>query len=323
MFKKLWRNCRIAASSIFYGMRGGDAVIEAPPSTDGSEIIITKETGSVAQDLLGGKINERVQELRDKYYRVFREANKYKTELVPILDEDGEVLSFNEVTVRKKTNAELIEHPKVYESEGYSLRVIQDNAAIEPSLEEDLKSLFNGEIKITNPDFHTTLEIIRDDKFIPRFKIEKLITKIVARNSNTDKTKARVDLYFPMFPQQFNPIEGAVVNVIKTLYESEHYKSDLTDALGFKWITYRAWNSDDIMLFEYNNANLIEIVKFNGFYVLSYECTIVNDEFDLIEKYKTKSLDAKYAEEALKKDNVDISAAKRRIEKEKQHENSN
>ena len=59
---------------------------------------------------------------------------------------------------------------------------------------------------------------------------------------------------------------------------------------------------------------------FDGSFVLTFDCNVVNDGTDLTEKFKTKELDDKYAEEAPKQEAIDIFTLMRH-EKKKEGKN--
>ena len=65
----------------------------------------------------------------------------------------------------------------------------------------------------------------------------------------------------------------------------------------------------------------IEIVIFDGNFVITFDCHIVADGKDIVEKYKTKELDEKYDTVAPKSSSVDLFAANRKVEKEKKKQN--
>ena len=78
-YNKIKRNLQLFWHSLFRGMAAADTVIKAPVgSENSSEIVQQMKTGGVFDDMLQQKETQRVKETRDKYYRVLREADKWK-----------------------------------------------------------------------------------------------------------------------------------------------------------------------------------------------------------------------------------------------------
>ena len=72
--------------------------------------------------------------------------------------------------------------------------------------------------------------------------------------------------------------------------------------------------------FELNNIEFKEINVFDGNFVLTFHANIVSDGIDMIQKHRLKEVDEKYLDGTPNKDSVDINAALRRIEKDKNNE---
>jgi hypothetical protein len=102
------------------------------------------------------------------------------------------------------------------------------------------------------------------------------------------------------------------------MFEEKNLRSDLTDFISIEWYSDKAWNSDDVCLFKYDDIKFIGADIFDGSFVLSFDCNIVNDGTDLTEKFKTKELDEKYSEESQKQEIVDVFAYVRREERKKE-----
>ena len=98
-------------------------------------------------------------------------------------------------------------------------------------------------------------------------------------------------------------------------------KSDLTDFLTIEWYSDKAWNSDDVCHFKYDDIKFIGIDIFDGSFVLSFDCNIIENGTDLSEKFKTKELDEKYKTEAQKTEVVDFFAYSRKMDRDKMKNN--
>ena len=319
--KKLSANARILWHSLFYGMKAADVAMQSQASGEegGTEINQkVKPTGAFA-DMLEQKVTKEVEELRDKHYRVLKEADKYapgtlSLQEVDIINEKGEeetivVFSGN---VKKKTKADFIKHPPVFEKQGsYILRVIQDVKHYEKS------SMFTNDVPRGLYDFDTNITIRRD--IIPRFEIEKFAKRVVVRNI-IDTDRAEVDIYLPTEPGQFSKIDAILVSNLHQMFDSKNMKSDITDITELEWNCDHAWNASDLDLFKYDDMKPIEINVFDGSFVITFDCHIVEDGMDVTEKFKTKELDEKYESKAAKDTGVNIFAAERRAKADEKKE---
>ena len=313
-FKKIRTNISILWHSLFRGLAAADAVMESQGSVgaDGSEIVQQKSGGGVFADMLQEKVTKEAEETRDKNYRILREADKYDTSSIKMsVDENGEVtFTGTSSRLKKKTKADFIKHPPVYEEEGTRLRTIQDNKTFKTKqtlygganaqfAEEDMSHMYN------NLDFDTTLTVTRD--FIPRIPIDKFITKMVVRITESEE-RSFVDLYLPTKAGQFSKLDAIMVGNIYQMWETGNLKSDITEFKTIEWYSEKAWNSEDLCLFKYDDPKLVKISIFDGSFVLTYDCHVIDEGTDIVAKYKTKELDERYEANAPKKASTDIFA---------------
>lgn len=304
---KIKTNLQLFWHSIFRGMAAADTVINAPVGSDKSvEIVQQVNGGGVFSDMLQEKKTQQVAEMRDKYYRVFKEADNWDASHITIVSEDEDGVTFGNLdSVKKKTKVDFMKHPPVCNPENLPLRTIQDNKQIQKQ-----NNLISGYNAVFDPDllsngltdYETTLTIERDG-ITPRFFIEKYVKRMVVRENNG---RALVDLYLPSQASQFGKIDAILVSNLHQMFKERTKKSDIIDIVSFQWYSDKAWNSPDVCLFKYNDVKFIGMNLFDGSFVLTFDCNVVNDGTDLTEKFKTKELDDKYAEEAPKQESIDI-----------------
>lgn len=325
MLKKIKRNLLIFWHSLFRGIASADTIINAPVGeSDSVEISQHVKNGGVLNDLLEQKETQRVIELRDKYYRVLKEADKLDTSDIKIIgeDENGLIFSIPENGLKKKTKLNFMKHPPVYNEENLPLRTIQDNKQIQKQ-----NNLICGYNVVFDPnllpkgdtDFETTLTIERDN-FTPRFNLEKYAKKMVVRENGE---RALVDLYLPSLASQFGKVDAILISNLNRIWEEKNLRSDLTDFKEMWWYSDKAWGSDDVCLFKYNDIHFKGINVFDGNFVLTFDCNVVEDGTDLTQKYRTKELDEKYEMESPKTNTVDIFAASRRNKRIEERVNKN
>ena len=304
--------------SLFHGMSGAEKAILSPKSDD-NQIGVVQQIGGggVFADMLEEKETQQVVEMRDKYYRVYKESDNYDTSTITIVSEDENGVVFGNTNgLKKKTKGDFIKHPPVYNPNNLQLRTIQDNKHIEKkksllSINESSDSI--NELIATANDFDVTLTIERDG-ITPRFFLEKYTKKIVVFENND---RAIVDLYIPSEASMFGKIDAMLIANLHRMKDEKTLKSDLTDIIGFEWYSDKAWNTGDVCLFKYDDIKFIGIDIFDGSFVLSFDCNIVENGRYLAEKFITKELDEKYATEAAKSDVIDIFAYNRKLDRGK------
>ena len=309
MFKNFKYKLKLLWHSLFYGMKGADIVIKGPAgSIDSVEIIQQKGNGGVFADMLEEKQTQQVKETIDAYYRIYKESDKWDTSsLAMTIDEEtGEVTFCNTTKLKKKTKSDFLRQPLIFNPDNLKIRTVQDNKHFEDKYNTNPAFLYK---------YETTLRVFREE-FTPRFEIDKIVKKMVVRET-TINGKALVDLYLPSEASQFGKIDAIIISNLHTLKNEKKYKSDLTDFIGFEWFSDKGWNTEDICLFKYNVIDLIGINEFEGSIILTYLCDIIEDGKDLSEKYKTNELDEKYSIEAPKREDIDIFTYERHIEKKK------
>lgn len=316
MLKKLKYRWIIFWHSLFRGMSNAESIINGQTKSNDGDIGIIQQigVGGVFDDMLQQKETQEVVEMRDKYYRVYKESDKWDTSNITIIGEDENGVIFgNTDKIKKKRKSDFIKHPPVYNPENLLLRTIQDVKHIQKhnNFHIDKKVLEN----LT--EFDTNLTIKRDG-ITPRFFIEKYAKRIVVRENNN---RAIVDFYLPLHASQFGKVDAILISNLHNMKNEKIMKSDITDIVEIEWFSDKAWNSDDVCLFKYNDIKFIGIDIFDGSFVLSFDCNIVEDGKDLTEKFKTKELDEKYKSESQKHDVVDIFTYSRKMERDEKKKN--
>lgn len=305
--KQLINNIRILWHGLFHGLSKADKIITTQASSHDSLIEVIQQNvvnENVFSDMLKENVTQEVKETVDSYYRVFKKSNEFDTSSIRIIGEDENGLIFAPVErLKKKTIGDFIKHPPIFNPDNANIITIQDNFHLE-DYHNTTETLF---------EYDTTLTVKRDN-FIPRFKIDKLVKKMVVREC--ENNNVLVDLYLPSEASQFGKIDAIVIANIYRYMSNKIYTSDLTDLLEIEWVSNKAWNTEDLKHFKYKVNNLIGINKFSGSLVLTYFCNIIENGTDLTEKYKTKELDEKYAKNAPKKKIIDVFTLERNLKKE-------
>lgn len=278
---------RLFFTAFFRGLRSADeTMLRQANGVDGSAEITQKASaGGVFNDMLRQEETQRVKEMRDRYYRIFKEADKYHVDVRIIGEGDNEVF---QAEARKKNLLDYSRHCDVLMREGETLEVIQDNWHMDSgNLIEGLPKLY---------DYITTLDIKRDG-YKTRFDIEKFATKIVVKTiANGRKV---VDLYFPTMASQFGKIDAIFISALNKVFQDKPKRVDFFVFDEMDFVTDRAWGKDDICAYAFEDIHYAGLDIYDGQFVASFDCKATMDGVYLAEKYKTEEVDKKYAEHAL------------------------
>ena len=320
-FYKIWFYIVFAWRSLFYGMEAANALLTEQGGEENDNGIHQRiGGGGVYDDMLEQKVTKEVEELRDKHYRVIKEADTYDPSTLQMaFDSDGEPIFLNTNGLKKKTKEMFMKHSLVFnDDENLNIRTIQDNK----QFEKKNSLLFNDEnqsdLYIPNGlyDFDTTISIERDD-IIPRFYLEKFAKRVCVRQKDNAK-RALVDLYLPTQASQFGKIDAILVSNLYNIWQNNFKRSDITDFKSIKWVSDKAWGCDDLCLFEYDDVKYTTCNIFDGNFVLTFDCNIVSDGKYIPEKYITKELTEKYETEAPKEKAVDMFALNRKQKRDEE-----
>lgn len=322
-FSKILVTIKLLWFSLFYSMESANKMILSQSSGDNDAMIqqTIKGGGGPINDMLEQRVTKEVEELREKHYRILKEADKYDTSTIKMtFDEDGNPI-FTADRLHKKSKSDFMKHCDVLNENDLKIRTIQDNKKFEKkgsilNYDETTKDLHipNGLY-----DYDTTLEIERDG-ILPRFEIEKFVTKIVVKEYMEDNSRVIVDFYIPTMASQFGKIDAIFVSNMHTMFETKNFRSDILDFKTIKWYSDKAWNSTDLCLFEYDDIKPISMNVFDGSFVISFDCHVVNDGKYIPQKYMTKEMDEKYETLAPKSNAADLFAGLRRNEALKEKE---
>ena len=301
--RKVSMYVRFLWHSLFMGMSAADSIIKAPPVNGSApESVRHQEAGGVFSDFLKGKETEQTVEMRDKMYRVMREAEKYDVSdiTVRINGEDDDMEFITPHHLRRKTKADFANHADVMNPEGYPIRTIQDNRKSETN------SMFSVEIPAGAYDFVTTISVERNG-ITPRFPIEKYAKRVVVRTAGEDR--CLIDIYLPYDSSQFGKVDAILVSNLHQMMESGRVFNDITDFKGISWYSDRAWNCEDMCLFKYQDVKPLRISVYDGSFVITFSCKCEVDGKYVGEKYETSALSAKYVKKETKSGTIDMSTA--------------
>ena len=310
MFKKIFNKIRITFYYLIQGLISGDKIIRNGEGGDSSfigGIEQQQEQQSVYKDLLRGEITQEVIELRHQSYFAERESHKYE------YSGGGNAKKKNRMFESCELNVE--------QSDGYDVKLVQENGIIMKSLDEEgihveengvsFDAKYLGAYTPASLDNEYRIHCERD--FFPRFRIEKYTTQVVVKN--VDNEHALVDFYLPQERQQFNNVTKFLQSELSKIYQG-FVRSDLIkfDKIWFE--TSKCYGSDDNFLYEYDKPEFDNIIKHNGSYVLRFYCHILTNGKDLISEFYDETTAKKY-ENHERREGATVDFDKMRIIKER------
>ena len=311
---RLW--LRLLFHGFFFGLRAADQTLTKQVSGEDDEINHRLEIDNVFNDMLQENETEQVQEMRDKNYRVYREADNYevtvtgmKTDGENFDDEDSELYaSASKKVFGDKPRTDLLE------TKNYKIVLVQDTKEYENDIVAKQKEGETGEAiddKGTN-----IFDVTYKDDIIPRFYIERYINRLVLKVN--DNGNYRVDLYFSQYARQFMKRDSLFIAELHRVFDGKSPKSDILAIDTLSFITDKAFGSEDLHRVTLNNFVYKNMCQYDGSFVIEFSCSKTDE--DVVAKYRTKELDEKYATEAQKKAVVDINAMSRKIERDEEKE---
>ncbi len=306
---------KLLIHGFFFGLRGADQVMSQQSSGDMDEINHKIDlSGNVFNEMLQQEETQQVQEMRDKNYRVYREADKYDVSVTGMGSEEEDTPENDLHASATKKSTPDKPRTKQYETRNYKVVLIQNAKDYENDVVTKQKEAETGEA-IDKRD-SLIFDVTYKDDIIPRFYIERYLQKVVLKENKAGKQ--RVDLYFSQYARQFVKQDSLFVAELNRIFSGIAPKSDVLAINTLSFVTDKAFGAEDLHRITLSNLSFIRIATFDGSFVLEFSC--IKDDSDIVEKFKTKSLDEKYASEAPKKESTDINALTRKIEKKENEE---
>lgn len=275
---------------------------------DGDEVNHKMSIGGVMNDLLEERETQEVKELRDTYYRVLNEADKYK---VNVNWSDEGPLS---ATIDKVGLAYFDKNINIFNPSLKPIRVIQDNAFIQKHNSFDEQSVREEVTAGKILDYDTIITMKRS--FLPRFEIEKFANKVVILGDGNNG-KYDIHIYTTMYASQFGKIDALYIAELNRMKTVEGYKTDITDIDDISFFTDKAYHCDNRCEFKFVNVKYNGIEVYDGNFVIMFTGVADVDGVPVGDKYRTDSLDRKYEERAPKTSVIDVFTIDRNLKNNK------
>lgn len=297
LFKGLHQADRVAFGTKEEGLNSGTIAEEKD------------EQQSVWADLLNHRMTQAVKDLRYETAHAVRESMKYQH------DGAGHGKKLNKI-FEFKGNVE--------NSENYKIAIVQDNI-------EDIATVNDVLIDQRNEKKYF-FDFKRD--FTSCYRLECYVNRVVVKEINKDEKKYQIDLYVPDFREEENKnvyskelydllLDNKDIkfedrdnffqtNRTSKLFYSElqrvfngDRRSEIVDFYEFSFQTFRnTYGSYDGITYIYDNIQYKETIKYDGSFVLKFECTL-KDKIDSIAEVYDEVAERKFKNKE-KRDNVKI-----------------
>lgn len=269
----------LAADLIGEGLVAGDQILSSTDGESGnSHIVIEKqqEAHNVFKDLLEGVLSDEVKEMRHEMYFTEMRSRDY--------DYGGGGQS-----KKKSKNSFFSYKGKADVSDGNEVTmIIPVSGAYKTMSDEGIKVCDDGvyvDEKLVNgfrmtEDYSTQYNITIKRDFTPRFPLEKYTKQLVVKN--IDENKAVLDLYIPCYADEYSSVHRMFQAEMKRICEGD-YRNDTVKIKGVSFTTkHNCYGSRAHMYYEYDNADLKEVFKYEGNYIIRYVCDITCNGKDML-----------------------------------------
>lgn len=275
--------------------------------------------GTLADALDRGEITQEVKELRWRMFKVLEASDKMLISSLSV-DEEG----YHTLDVKKVDPVAMqvrLRKVKIDDFDDYPLEMVIDNKEVTlggmDAINDEMKIYDLEERKanikevsgvttttlgvIDSESYHSSIrgekpiKVIRDLR--PKFEIEKYTKKLNVRKIND--SKRLLEFYVSIYPDEYDRTSRMFLSELKRVIKNPRV-SDMIEISGVGFTTYKSIGVKDFHQYQYKITGFDKIVEFNGHYVIKFKAdVIVNGEY-LLEKYRLKELDEKYAKKESK-----------------------
>jgi hypothetical protein len=263
--------------------------------------------GTVLDDLMQGRVTQEVMTLRWRLYKVLEASSNLTT--THTINDKGKKVFKTEVNDRSKS----LKKVKLDPFDNDPLEMVIDNRPkakeTHESFDGDMVSISDksgnviegsegtnvlGEISaeghsiLTQPNFKIKIE--RD--FPVNFSLEKYTKKLNIRT--IDETTKLMEFYVNKYPDEYDRKTNLfIANVLKI--EQNSRQSPIIDFNTVSFTTFNDIGIGDNRLFKYEKVSYHSTIEFDGHYVVKLVVKVITNGDSIVEKYRMKELDEKYA----------------------------
>lgn len=271
--KKFYNKLHSFWIGLFFGMKNtGDEIFtqQGVMNEVGTGIIKEVESQRVSKALLKGEVTQEVEELRYRTYKVDREAKDFEYYAPTLaLRKDKQDNKF--IKYENEDNLEII--------------TIQPNEINVESITETLKHV--------NERGNKESYLIKIERnYITRFKIEEYTKRLVVKKLDNNN-HVILDFYVSKYPNDKDFKSKGFVREVEKI-KDDYLRSDILDIKEVSFVTYHAYKLDDMISFAFKNVYFMEVVEYDGHYILRFKAYAYKNGIDLTKLFYSKTMDEKY-----------------------------
>jgi len=244
--------------------------------------------GTLADDLLQGRLTEEVTLLRARLYKVIEATQELRNNIKPILNENGEIINYD-ISV-KSSKKPLYRKIKGDPFDDYKVLMEINNRPITASVLESLE-------RIGNYGIINEFSIIINREIHPRLEIEKYTKKLLIRKIS--ESKRLLEFYIPKYYDEYDKKTVFLISSIRKA-QSAPKNSDLLDIKSVGFVTNGDAGVKDFLEFQYMITEFDKIVEYDGNYIIKFFATPMVEGENIFEKYRSHKLDEKYKNKEFK-----------------------
>lgn len=280
--KKIVDKIKGYAEALFGAMQATETEVlkSGGAAPEGTSISQNVHAQKLSHGLLKGEVNQQVEELRYRTYKVAEESEKYRY-ITPTLVVKKEQVSTKKLNIDKTTDLPVV--------------IVADNFELGRGINETIRNLTTEDgMTFTGLDKGKkyNLEIERD--FFPRHKIEEYVTRIVVKEKDEKTEDYHIELYVSVYPNPLAYKSKGFVEEIKRV-KNEGIRSDVLDFKSLTFTTYKSYGEQDFITYKFGNIRFLnEITVFDGSYVLKFKGKLLARCKPFSEQYYSPEMAKKY-----------------------------
>ena len=250
----------------------------------GTNMIQSKQQGSLADALMRGEVTQQVKELRWRMYKILNEVEGKKTIIVGH-QPDGTPIT-ESIAINPTAG---LEHIKIDNYDNYPLELSVENTTTGLGVAEALGALNEGARADFDSMQHKLIECTRPTR--PMFEIETYAKKMNVRVIGGNQRL--LEFYISMYPDQFNRRSNLFLGEVKNIMASRRPNATV-ELSTVNFVSLNTVGTANYNEFEYAVTGFDKIVEYDGHYVIKFKANVVKNGSNIFEKYRVTELDEKY-----------------------------
>lgn len=259
--------------------------------------------GSLADSLNQGIINQQVQELRWRMYKVMEESQNYKTKIIGE-NEDGTYITVTEKIDHTEKASSLLNKVRLDEFDDYDLELVVQNDEVAigivdgmDDIESDIDNVVKNYDEKGNVISATHGEVDGEEsqsankamrpiectrELRQKFEIENFTKKMNVRKIS--ESERLLEFYVSKYPDEYNRKSRFFLSEIKKAMKNPRM-CDFLEISTVGFVSYNTLGVKDLHEFEYKITKFDKIIEFDGYYVIKFKAEVMKNGESIYEKY--------------------------------------